>query len=292
MSASPGSAGLQPGSVLRKTELELGAPRTENPPGSSLQKAGQEPGAPGNSGVPGAPGWYSRGYLPHRDEIGLLQFITYRLADSLPQEKLRQLEATLATLPADGRDLARRKQIETWLDAGLGCCALRHPALARTVEAAFFHADGTRYRLLAWCVMPNHVHVLIRPHAALAEIVRAWKSYTGRWAMAHNAELELGVPGKTFWQREYWDRFIRDENHLHQTIDYIHHNPVKAGLCAAPEHWRHSSAAHGRPGSAELPLGSSSQTAGQEPGAPSVSGVPGSAGLPPGSSFGSLPTTP
>ena len=231
------------------------------PPGSSLQHAGQEPGAPGSA--PGLFGWRSRGYLPHRDEIGLLQSITYRLADSLPQEKLRQLEASLSLLPADGRDLARRKQIETWLDAGLGCCALRHPALASTVEAVFFHADGTRYRLLAWCVMPNHVHVLIRPHAPLAEIVRAWKTYTARWALAHNAELELGVSGESFWMREYWDRYIRDENHLHQTIDYIHHNPVKAGLCAAPEQWRHSSAAiwqnarqePGVPGSAELLLG-------------------------------------
>ena len=200
---------------------------------------------PGNAGLePGAPGggWRSRGYLPHRDEICLLQSITTRLADSLPQEKLRQLETTLQTLPAEARDLARRKQIETWLDAGMGCCALRHASLAAIVETAFLHFDGERYRLLAWCVMPNHVHVLIRPHAPLAEIVRSWKSYTGRWALAHNAELGLGVPGKTLWMREYWDRFIRDEVHLRAVGAYIHDNPVKAGLCPTAAEWPWSSA--------------------------------------------------
>ncbi len=180
--------------------------------------------------------------MPHRDELGLTQSITFRLADSLPQEKLRQIDAELATLPTALRDHARRRQIETWLDAGLGCCALRHPALATLVENTFFHFDSLRYQLLAWCIMPNHVHVLIRPLAPLAGIVQSWKSYTGRWALAHNAELGLGVPGKNLWMREYWDRFIRDESHLHAAITYIHENPVKARLCRTATDWSWSSA--------------------------------------------------
>jgi putative transposase len=224
---TPGNAGLPPG----------------------IAAAGQEPGAPGASG------WRSRGYLPHRDELSLLQSITYRLADSLPQEKLRQLETELSSLSSDRRDTARRKQIEAWLDSGIGCCALRHPALAAVVEGAFFHGDGTRYRLFAWCVMPNHVHVLIQPQALLADIVRSWKSFTGRWALAHNAALKLGVLGKSLWMREYWDRFIRDETHLRQTIDYIHHNPVKAALCETATDWPWSSARFlpGTPGSRPAP---------------------------------------
>ena len=191
-----------------------------------------------------APGWRSRGYLPHRDEYGLLQAVTFRLADSLPQEKLQALRHSLSTLPQTTQDLERRKQIEAWLDAGIGCCALRHPALAATVETALLHHDAQRYRLLAWCIMPNHVHVLLHPLTPLAGILKSWKSYTGRWALARNAELELGVPGKSLWMREYWDRYIRDETHLKNVIAYIHENPVKAGLAPAAALWPWSSARH------------------------------------------------
>ena len=79
--------------------------------------------------------------------------------------------------------------------------------------------------------MPYHVHALIDPKEPLGRIVQSWKSYTGRWILTHNAELGLGVPGKECWMREYWDRYIRDKNHLRQVIHYIHDNPVKAGLC-------------------------------------------------------------
>jgi type I restriction enzyme R subunit/putative DNA methylase len=200
-----------------------------------LTVAKPEPGASGKS-------WYSRGYLPHCDEPGLLQSVTFRLADSLPQEKLRQLKSELAALPEEKRDTQRRVKIENWLDAGMGCCALRHPALAAVVENALLHSDGSRYRLLAWCIMPNHVHVLIQQWISLPVIVQSWKSFSGRWAMAHNAKLELGVPGKRLWMREAWDRFIRDEEHLRATIDYIHGNPVKAHLCQSAEDWLWSSA--------------------------------------------------
>ncbi|HRE84434.1 MAG TPA: hypothetical protein PLN52_25555, partial [Opitutaceae bacterium] len=81
----------------------------------------------------------SRGYLPHRDAPYLLQSITYRLADSLPQEKLRLLEDELRSLPEEQRELSRRQKIEQWLDAGMGCCALRHPQVARYVQNAFLH---------------------------------------------------------------------------------------------------------------------------------------------------------
>ncbi len=194
---------------------------------------------------PGAavhPGWTSRGYLPHFDEIGLIQSLTFRLADSLPQEKLRQLERELAQQPKSKQDLERRKRLERWLDAGLGCSALAHPQVAETLESTLLRFDGSRYQLLAWCIMPTHVHALIETREPLARIVQSWKSYTGRWALAHNAQLRLGIPGKAFWMRDYWDRFIRDTKHLRQAIDYIEQNPVKAGLCATPPAWPWSSA--------------------------------------------------
>ena len=76
------------------------------------------------------------------------------------------------------------------------------------------------------------------PFSVLGKIVQSGKSFTGRWVKQHNAELELGVPGKSLWMREYWDRYIRNEEHLHKVIEYIHQNPVKAGLCQVPESFR------------------------------------------------------
>jgi putative transposase len=191
---------------------------------------------------PGAPGWYSRGYLPHFDMPGTLQFITFRLADSLPQIVLSELEQELKQQPATTRERERRKRVEQWLDAGLGCCALQHPLMAEVMQETLRKFDGERYRLIAWCIMPNHVHALIETLSPLAKIMQSWKSYTGRWALSHYAELGLGVPSKQFWMREYWDRYIRDEEHFHSVVAYIHDNPVKAGMCKNAREWRWSSA--------------------------------------------------
>lgn len=135
-----------------------------------------------------------------------------------------------------------RCAIDNWLDAGAGCCALRHPELAALMQETLLQFDGQRYRLAAWCVMPNHVHVLIEPRVSLAKIVQSWKSYTGRWAMARNAELGLGVPGDALWMRDYWDRYIRNQQHLDAVTAYIHQDPVAAGLCRMPQDWQWSSA--------------------------------------------------
>ncbi len=247
----PGSAESTPGNA----EHQLGFKKMKN----------EEANAELVLGVPrhGIPmlGWYSRGYIPHYDTFQKLQTITFRLADSLPQNKLRQLEEELEFYPASARDTERRKKIEEWLDAGMGSCALRHPEVAGTMQETLLRFDGSRYRLIAWCIMPNHVHVLIEPRENIGRIVQSWKSYTGRWVMAKNTELGLGIPGKSLWMREYWDRFIRDERHYISAVNYINENPVKAGLCDEPQGWLWSSAgfkpgnAESTPGSAEHQLG-------------------------------------
>jgi len=186
--------------------------------------------------------WYSRGYLPHFDMLGLIQLVTFRLADSLAQEQLSALREELKSIPEDKQNTKRRKMIEAYLDAGTGCCALKHSQLAALLQETLIKFDGQKYRLIAWCIMPNHVHVLIEPQIPLSKIVQSWKSYTGRWAMKNNDELRLGVPGKNLWMREYWDRYIRDDKHFYDAIEYIHNNPVKAGLCEKPESWLWSSA--------------------------------------------------
>jgi type I restriction enzyme R subunit/putative DNA methylase len=217
-------------------------------PGSAEPQLGEktiEDRAELGRGVPGGDGWYSRGYLPHFDAPGTVQFVTFRLADSLPQSKLREIERELVEIPSGKIDAERRKKVESWLDAGLGSCALKHPKVAVLMQETLLKWDGDRYRLLAWCIMPNHVHVLVETKSELSKIVQSWKSFTGRWAMAKNAELGLGVPGTAFWMREYWDRFIRDEQHFEKVRAYIENNPLAAGLCAGAEDWPWSSAFSG-----------------------------------------------
>ena len=223
---------------------------------ASVPRAGEDASAPGV----GVTEWYSRGYLPHRDRTHLLQSITFRLEDSLPQSELKQLEQKLLLLPEIRRDIEKRKGIEQWLDAGMGCCALRHAEAAACVQNALLHFDGDRYRVLAWVIMPNHVHVLIDPAEPISKSIQGWKSFTARWLLAHNERLKLGIPDPHHvWMREYWDRFIRDDDHLRATIDYIHRNPVKACLCREPEDWPWSSA--GGAGSADVLVGTANEEA-------------------------------
>jgi REP element-mobilizing transposase RayT len=176
--------------------------------------------------------WHCRGYLPHCDVPELIQAITFRLHDALPAEVLARIQDETR----DGSD--SRKRIALALDQGSGSCALRDPVCARIVESALLHFDDVKYRLLEWCIMPNHVHVLIETFERhpLDQIVHAWKSYT-----AKAINLHLRREGK-FWQSDYYDRFIRDDAHLLAVRDYIRDNPVTAGLCALPQHWPWSSA--------------------------------------------------
>jgi type I restriction enzyme R subunit/putative DNA methylase len=186
--------------------------------------------------------WYSRGYLPHCDDFRKFQFITFRMADSLPSDALRKMESALECCRSSERGKVRVRRLKQWRDNGVGCCALKHPQVAQIMQETLLRSDGTRYRLVAWCIMPNHVHTLIQPTAALAKIVQSWKSFTGRWALAHNLELQLGIPGDRFWMPDYWDRYIRDQQHFSNVVEYIHQNPVTAGLCRRAEDWEWSSA--------------------------------------------------
>ena len=186
---------------------------------------------------------YSRNYLPHFDAARIVQGITLRLADSMPRSVINSwreeilLDRQLRTDRARHEELRRR--IARYEDSGRGECHLGRAEIAALVRDALAKFDGERYRLLAWCVMPNHVHILIKQQQGfpLAEIVRSWKVFTAR-----EANAILGRSG-TFWMREYHDRRIRDEAHLNRAILYIENNPVQAGLCERPEDWPWSSAA-------------------------------------------------
>jgi REP element-mobilizing transposase RayT len=126
------------------------------------------------------------------------------------------------------------------LDAGYGSCILRNASIAAVCEEALIHGADKRYLLHAWIIMPNHVHELVTPfeEIPLPKIVQTRKSCTSK-AM----NRIRGVSGQV-WQREYFDRYIRDIAHAEAALRYIEENPVKAGLAETPEEWRFGNAWH------------------------------------------------
>ena len=183
-------------------------------------------------------GRHTRGYLPHWEIETGIQGITFHLADSLPAAKIHEWTERLAHLPEGEATLRMRKLIQDFLDRGHGECLLAKPEIGRMVEDALLYFNEQRYVLLAWCVMPNHVHSLpkMMKEWRMSSIVHSWRSFT-----SHEANRMLRRHGQ-FWQEEYHDRYIRDERHLENAVRYIEMNPVKAGLCQEPEDWPFSSA--------------------------------------------------
>ena len=167
----------------------------------------------------------SRGHLPHWLVDDAVYFITFRLRDSLPRDVVLDLRDERERLLRGASRIDRAKldrafslQLDGHLDAGTGSCLLRQHG--EVVANALKHFDRIRYELQAWCVMPNHVHVLayIERGKDVPGIVQGWKSYT-----AH--VIRRGV----IWQREYFDRVIRSPRELEDTGAYIRNNPSKAG---------------------------------------------------------------
>ena len=182
-------------------------------------------------------GWYSSHKLPHFDASYAIQFVSFRLADSIPMDVLRAYKREVDALPEEERTSALRMRMESFMDRGYGCCVLAHPGMADVLQQSLQHYDGTRYQLLAWTIMPNHVHVLIEQRYSLPRIVHSWKTWSARWALQNAAKLELTLPTGGFWMRGYWDRYIRNEAHLNAVMHYIRENPVKAGLCQSAQEW-------------------------------------------------------
>jgi putative transposase len=207
----------------------------------------------------GFKGWYASKNLPHLDTPGTRQFITYRLADAMPAARRSEWEVFLALED----DLEKQRKIEGYLDNGYGECYLRNPKIAEMVQDNLWHHDGVKYRLLAWVLMPNHLHALIEVwNVPLGEIVKSWKSYTSKEAL----KIVRGGDGpspkdsnlkrdkepyrpRTFWEEDYFDRYVRDDNHHRRVVHYIENNPNKVGLVKSPTDWPWSSARYrGEPG--------------------------------------------
>ncbi|HVM60502.1 MAG TPA: D-aminoacyl-tRNA deacylase [Verrucomicrobiae bacterium] len=161
----------------------------------------------------------SRRELPHWQQPGRTYFVTFRLADSVPAEKLRQWKKL-----SDKNVVL--DEFQAWLDHGHGECWLKRHEMATIVETALRHFDGQRYALGEYVIMPTHVHALVTPLAenTLADILHSWKSFT-----AHEINRALGRTGAV-WQDESFDHIVRDEEALTRFEQYIQQNPTVAGL--------------------------------------------------------------
>lgn len=195
---------------------------------------------------------FYRRHLPHVQPPGATLFITFRLAGSIPTEVLQRLlteaergEEVLARI-TDPQERIRRAYLEqrrlfskwdTALDtAQSGPFWLRDPRIADLVSESLHHRDSQVYDLDAFCIMPNHVHLVYTPlpkadgtYHAMSAIMHSLKRYTAR-----QANLLLGREG-SFWQHENYDHVVRDEAEWRRIITYVLNNPVKAGLV---QHWK------------------------------------------------------
>ena len=200
----------------------------------------------------------------------MIQSLNFRLGDSLPREVLAAWRAELRHRFGEAVPVELRRRTEDYLDAGHGECWLRRPDVAQLVEGALLHFDTERYRLLAWCIMPNHVHALIETKFGfpLDKVLHSWKSYT-----CHEINKILSRCGE-LWEREYVDRYVRNSEHYENVVAYIEENPVKAGLVKIKTQWQWSSTRFRFPGSAGV--------APTKPGSAGVAPTkPGSAGVAP-----------
>jgi REP element-mobilizing transposase RayT len=171
--------------------------------------------------------------LPHWDVIGQPLFVTFRLHDSLPANRV----FPPAQLTSGKAFVAMDRILDS---AATGPKYLSMPEIAAKVVSAV--QDGERrfhrYQLHSFVVMPNHVHVLVTPHVFATQWLGPLKGFT-----AYEANRMLGLRGKPFWQHEGYDHLVRSDEEFGRIRRYIENNPAAAGLVSRPEEFRWSSAA-------------------------------------------------
>ncbi len=192
-------------------------------------------------------------HLPHIQPPGATLFITFRLAGSIPVavaaalcEEAERIQAEMERAPDSPERVERiyleqRRFFGKWdalLDSGTGPRWLSHPEIATLVAECIRRFDGQRYQLVAYCIMSNHVHVVLTPllkteneYYPLAQIMHTMKGYT-----AGRANRLLGRTGD-FWLHESYDHYVRSPAELLRIVTYVVNNPVKAGLITDWQAW-------------------------------------------------------
>lgn len=188
-------------------------------------------------------------YLPHWTREDGWYSVTFRLWDSLPQHVIEtwllERKNIVKTAEQMKRPLSEHEErrlahlysekVERYLDNGYGSCFMKDERVANQVRDVLLHFDGVRYSLAAWCVMPNHVHVVVQPFgkttggtpvplSELPDILHSWKSFS-----AKKANKLLRRSGE-FWQAEYYDHLIRSEADFRHAVRYLLEIPLKPDL--------------------------------------------------------------
>ncbi len=165
--------------------------------------------------------------LPHWQQGDAMQFVTFRLGDSMPAGKLRQWKEEreiwqkVHPQPRSAeveKEYHKRftRRLEGWLDEGAGSCLLKEPANRALMEAVLMRFQGEKVEHHAWVIMPNHLHLVFTPLAPLEKLMQVWKGVSSR---------RIGQ-GK-IWQKNYRDTMIRDGGHFANAVRYIRRNPAK-----------------------------------------------------------------
>ena len=215
---------------------------------------------------------YYRRHLPHYQPELETFHVVLRLAGSLPihvieelrheQEQLKCKTYEVKEIHVQKKQFAQQcklyfERFNALLDhASSGPTWLKYPEVGKIVKESIHHRDGELYKLLAYCIMPNHVHLLFEllsnNVSRLAEstnegkkqdiisvykvtkILESLKKYT---ALRANSFLKRTG---AFWQHESYDHVVRNDDELENTIWYILYNPVKAGFVSEWEQWEWS----------------------------------------------------
>lgn len=202
----------------------------------------------------------TRRNLPHWTKANAVYWITFRLADSLPQDKLNTWKAEREYWKSqhpepwsdeEWKEYNKRfgDRLEKWLDAGYGSCALAKPAIREIVQECILRFNGERLFVHAGVIMPNHVHLLLEPLAdhSLSELLKGIKGASSR-----KINQALKTTGSNFWMDESYDHIVRNEAQYQHFIRYIFENPIKANL-SENQYWLYE-------GSAGIPAGEKNNT--------------------------------
>jgi REP element-mobilizing transposase RayT len=162
--------------------------------------------------------------LPHWQQGQVVQFVTFRLADSMPKRLLqdwsaeRQRWMEMNPLPwADSQALQYHRRFtarfDRWLDQGHGSCIFQSNEHRATLQDVLMKAHPEKAILHAWVIMPNHIHLLVTPKTPISNLIQTWKGVSAR---------RLGR--SKLWQPNYFDRMIRDQDHFIAVLRYIRRN--------------------------------------------------------------------
>ena len=179
--------------------------------------------------------------LPRWEATGAIYHVSFHLSDSVPQVQLEIWRAERQRLTelakTAGRQLTQEEiallksvydeHVERYLASGHGSCFLRQPKVAEVLKKTICHANGEKYALHEWCIMPNHAHIVVggfTDAAPVRDIIQTWKS-----ASAHRINRVLERTGDV-WHRDAYTRIIRNREEYSRQMSYVWNNPEFAGL--------------------------------------------------------------